>query len=45
MLCEARIIVHDGANTIVSRYLDFEGPSYRFRSTTNETDTQMRFEA
>src|ERR1700674_1031877 len=25
MLCEARIVLHDGSNTNVSRYLDFEG--------------------
>lgn len=35
MLCEARIIFHDGAETTVSRYLDFEGTDYRFRAVTN----------
>lgn len=39
MLCEARIVFHDGSETTVSRYLDFEGTGYRFKSTTNETDT------
>lgn len=38
MLCEARIIFHDGSQTTVSRYLDFEGTGYRFQETTNQAD-------
>jgi hypothetical protein len=30
MLCEARIIFHDGAETTMSRYMDFEGTDYRY---------------
>lgn len=37
-LCEARIRFHDGSETTVSRYLDFEGVGYRFRADTNLTD-------
>jgi hypothetical protein len=40
MLCEARIVFHDGTNTNVSRYLDFEGTGYRFNSTTNVSDLE-----
>jgi hypothetical protein len=40
MLCEARILFHDGSETTVSRYLDFEGTDYRFRSETNKTDQE-----
>lgn len=40
MLCEARIVFHDGVETTVSRYLDFEGTSYRFQSTTNVADLE-----
>lgn len=40
MLCEARIIFHDNTETTVSRYLDFEGTDYRFRSETNKVDTE-----
>jgi len=40
MLCEARIIFHDDSETTVSRYLDFEGTDYRFRSETNKTDAE-----
>ncbi len=40
MLCEARIIFHDGSNTNVSRYLDFEGTGYRFNSATNVSDIE-----
>jgi hypothetical protein len=40
MLCEARIIFHDGTETTVSRYLDFEGADYRFRAETNKTDEE-----
>lgn len=40
MLCEARIIFHDGTETTVSRYLDFEGTSYRFKSETNAADIE-----
>lgn len=40
MLCEARIIFHDGSDTTVSRYLDFEGTSYRFNSETNVADAE-----
>ena len=39
-LCEARIIFHDGTNTNVSRYLDFEGTGYRFNSATNVSDLE-----
>lgn len=38
MLCEARVVFHDGRETTVSRYLDFEGTSYRFNSDTNAAD-------
>lgn len=38
MLCEARIIFHDNSETTVSRYLDFEGTGYQFRSDTNKAD-------
>ena len=38
MLCEARIVFNDGTETTVSRYLDFEGTSYRFASDTNAAD-------
>jgi hypothetical protein len=38
MLCEARVIFHDGSETVISRYLDFEGTSYRFNSDTNAAD-------
>ncbi|MGX5733458.1 pYEATS domain-containing protein [Bosea thiooxidans] len=37
-LCEARIKFHDGSETTMSRYLDFEGTPYRFRSQTNADD-------
>jgi hypothetical protein len=40
MLCEARILFHDGTETTVSRYLDFEGTSYRFKSETNAADVE-----
>ena len=40
MLCEARIVFHDGTETTVSRYLDFEGTSYRFQAGTNESDAR-----
>jgi hypothetical protein len=40
MLCEARIIFYDGSETTVSRYLDFEGTDYRFRSETNSSDQE-----
>lgn len=40
MLCEARIIFHDSTETTVSRYLDFEGTDYKFRSETNQTDAE-----
>jgi len=40
MLCEARVIFHDRTETTVSRYLDFEGTDYRFRSETNLTDAE-----
>ena len=39
-LCEARIVFHDGRNTNVSRYLDFEGTGYRFNSATNASDLE-----
>lgn len=39
-LCEARIVFHDGRETNVSRYLDFEGTGYRFVPTTNASDTE-----
>jgi hypothetical protein len=39
-LCEARIVFHDGSETTVSRYLDFEGTDYRFRSETNRADAE-----
>ncbi|MCF2524348.1 pYEATS domain-containing protein [Bradyrhizobium sp. G127] len=39
-LCEARIIFHDGGETNVSRYLDFEGTGYRFSSATNNSDIE-----
>jgi hypothetical protein len=48
MLCEARIIFHDESQTTVSRCLDFEGTSYRFRIETNAADLEklrMRQEA
>jgi hypothetical protein len=40
MLCEARIVFHDGSDTNVSRYLDFEGTGYRFSAVTNTTDLE-----
>jgi hypothetical protein len=40
MLCEARIIFHDGAETTISRYLDFEGTNYRFDPETNLLDAR-----
>jgi prokaryotic YEATS domain len=40
MLCEARIIFHDGTDTHVSRYLDFEGTGYRFSNATNTSDIE-----
>lgn len=40
MLCEARITFHDSSETTVSRYLDFEGTGYRFRSETNKNDAE-----
>jgi hypothetical protein len=40
MLCEARIIFHDDTETTMSRYLDFEGTSYRFSPETNITDAE-----
>ena len=40
MLCEARISFHDGSETTVSRYLDFEGTSYRFSNETNLADAE-----
>jgi hypothetical protein len=48
MLCEARIVFHDGTETFVSRYLDFEGTNYRFNPTVNTADVvkiQRRQEA
>ncbi|WIW45732.1 pYEATS domain-containing protein [Bradyrhizobium sp. 62B] len=39
-LCEARIVFHDGSETSVSRYLDFEGAGYRFSVATNESDAE-----
>jgi hypothetical protein len=44
MLCEARIIFHDGTEATVSRYLDFEGTDYRFSPETNAADAEkIRF--
>lgn len=40
MLCEARVIFHDGSETTVSRYLDFEGTNYRFSPETNLLDSK-----
>jgi len=40
MLCEARIVFHDGSETKVNRYLDFEGTSYRFSIATNAADIE-----
>ncbi len=40
MLCEAHVMFQDGTETTVSRYLDFEGMDYRFRSETNASDQQ-----
>lgn len=40
MLCEARIIFHDGMETTVSRYLDFEGTSSRFNADTIAADVE-----
>jgi len=40
MLCEARIIFHDGTETTMSRYLDFEGSNYRFNPETNLLDAR-----
>lgn len=40
MLCEARILYHDGSEAIVNRYLDFEGTNYRFQSQVNELDKE-----
>lgn len=39
-LCEARIVFHDGTNTNISRYLDFEGAGYRFNAATNVSDLE-----
>ncbi|RXH16588.1 hypothetical protein EAS56_06245 [Bradyrhizobium guangzhouense] len=40
MLCEARVVFHDGSETSVSRYLDFEGTGYRFSAATNASDIE-----
>ena len=40
MLCEACIIFHDGSQATVSRYLDFEGTSYKFQIATNGADSE-----
>jgi len=40
MLCEARIVFHDGSEKTVSRYLDFEGTGYRFSAATNALDVE-----
>lgn len=40
MLCEARILFHDGSEALTNRYLDFEGTGYKFRSETVESDQQ-----
>jgi hypothetical protein len=40
MLCEARLIFHDGTEATVSRYLDFEGTGYRFQPTAKQTDVE-----
>jgi hypothetical protein len=40
MLCEARIILHNGSETTVSRYLDFEGTGYVFSPGTNVIDIE-----
>lgn len=39
-LCEALIVFHDGTESHVSRYLDFEGTGYRFAVATNATDLE-----
>ena len=39
-LCEALIVFHDGTESHVSRYLDFEGTGYRFAAVTNATDLE-----
>lgn len=40
MLCEARIVFHDGSEAITNRYLDFEGTGYKFDPKTLEQDSQ-----
>jgi hypothetical protein len=40
-LCEARIAFHDGSETIVTRYLDFEGSGYRFDPNVNTHDSGL----
>jgi hypothetical protein len=43
MLCEARIVFHDGSETTMSRYLDFEGTDYRFNASVLDADkTKLR---
>lgn len=38
MLCEARIVFHDGSEALTNRYLDFEGTGYKFDPETLLTD-------
>jgi pYEATS domain-containing protein involved in immunity len=38
MLCEAKILFHDGSEALTNRYLDFEGTGYTFRPDTFKYD-------
>lgn len=40
MLCIAQIFFHDGSETTVSRYLDFEGTNYRFTPEIDSVDAR-----
>jgi hypothetical protein len=41
MLCEARIVFHDGTETFANRYLDFEGTGYKFLPSTIQSDQKL----
>jgi hypothetical protein len=41
-LCEARVVFHDDTETIMNRYLDFEGSGYRFDPNVNAHDAGLK---
>jgi hypothetical protein len=41
MLCEARIVFHDGTEVVTNRYLDFEGTEYKFKQDLIATDQKI----